>query len=85
MACVQKIVAVFEAPGYDDTNAADIQKVVDLMSEVDSFGVVIAFPLIVSQMQSYGAPPESIMGPLPPGFGFGPDGLSQMGEGCVVM
>ncbi len=48
MACVQKIVAVFEAPGYDDTNAADIQKVVDLMSEVDSFSVVIAFPLIVS-------------------------------------
>ncbi|KAK0457681.1 Pex19 protein family-domain-containing protein [Desarmillaria tabescens] len=69
MACVQKIVAVFEAPGYDDKNAADMKKVVDLMSE----------------MQSYGAPPESIMGPLPPGLGFGPDGLPQMGEGCVVM
>lgn len=48
MACVQKIVAVFEAPGYDDSNAADIKKVVDLMSEVDSFGVFVVFPLIVS-------------------------------------
>lgn len=69
MVCVQNIVAVFEAPGYDDKNADDIKKVVDLMSE----------------MQSYGAPPESIMGPLPPGLGFGPDGLPQLGEGCVVM
>ncbi|KAG7441538.1 Pex19-domain-containing protein [Guyanagaster necrorhizus] len=69
MGYVQKIVALFEAPGYDDKNAADMKKVVDLMSEI----------------QSYGAPPTSIMGPLPPGLGFGPDGLPQMGEGCVVM
>ncbi|KAI6040712.1 Pex19 protein family-domain-containing protein [Pisolithus marmoratus] len=37
-----------------------------------------------SQLQSYGSPPEEIMGPLPPGTAMGADGLPELPEGCVV-
>ncbi|KAF9068536.1 Pex19 protein [Rhodocollybia butyracea] len=56
---VQQILAIFEEPGYDENNQTTGAKVAELMGE----------------MQNYGAPPESIMGPMPPM----PDG------GCVVL
>ncbi|KAF9033722.1 hypothetical protein BDZ89DRAFT_1100875 [Hymenopellis radicata] len=52
-----------------DINALEVKKIVDLMSE----------------MQSYGSPPESIMGPLPPGLGFGPDGMPQLPGDCTII
>lgn len=36
------------------------------------------------QMQSYGSPPAEIMGPMPPGMDFGPDGTPKLPEGCVI-
>jgi len=52
LTCVQKIIAVFDDPAYDEKNAETSQKVIDLMSE----------------MQTHGSPPSEITGPLPPGF-----------------
>ncbi|RXW17355.1 hypothetical protein EST38_g8504 [Candolleomyces aberdarensis] len=50
--CVNKIVAIFEQPSYSDSDPEAGKQVVELMSE----------------MQTYGSPPPEIMGPLPPGF-----------------
>ncbi|PPQ72922.1 hypothetical protein CVT24_000196 [Panaeolus cyanescens] len=50
--CVAKILAVFDRPAYDDKNAESTKEIMDLMSE----------------MQTYGSPPAEIMGDLPPGF-----------------
>ncbi|KAF9044164.1 Pex19 protein family-domain-containing protein [Panaeolus papilionaceus] len=50
--CVAKILAVFDRPSYTDTNAGASKEIMDLMSE----------------MQTYGSPPAEIMGDLPPGF-----------------
>ncbi|EDR06300.1 uncharacterized protein LACBIDRAFT_300395 [Laccaria bicolor S238N-H82] len=50
--CVKRILAVFDKPGYTDANEESNKIIVDLMSE----------------MQSYGSPPAEIMGPLPPGL-----------------
>ncbi|EDR10787.1 uncharacterized protein LACBIDRAFT_293286 [Laccaria bicolor S238N-H82] len=50
--CVKRILAVFDKPGYSDANEESNKVIVDLMSE----------------MQSYGSPPAEIMGPLPPGL-----------------
>jgi hypothetical protein len=36
------------------------------------------------QLQDYGSPPEEIMGPLPPGFNMGADGLPNVPENCVI-
>lgn len=36
------------------------------------------------QLQMHGSPPEEIMGPLPPGFSMGADGLPDMPEGCNI-
>ncbi|KAF8992823.1 Pex19 protein family-domain-containing protein [Cyathus striatus] len=52
LVCVRKIVALFDEPGYDDNNEKNKKGIVELMSE----------------MQSYGTPPSELMGPLPPGF-----------------
>ncbi|KIY64042.1 hypothetical protein CYLTODRAFT_338757, partial [Cylindrobasidium torrendii FP15055 ss-10] len=52
MAAVDKIIKTFDSPSYSDSNALEVKKIVDLMSE----------------MQSYGSPPDSIMGPMPPGM-----------------
>ncbi|KAJ2916172.1 hypothetical protein MD484_g4255, partial [Candolleomyces efflorescens] len=52
LTCVKQIVAIFEQPSYSDSDVEAGKKVVELMSE----------------MQTYGSPPSEIMGPLPPGF-----------------
>jgi len=39
---------------------------------------------LMTEMQSFGSPPPEIMGPMPPGFGFGPDGTPQIPDGCIV-
>jgi len=51
-ACVKRIITVFEQPEYNDSDVEKHKVIVDLMSE----------------MQSYGSPPAELMGPLPPGF-----------------
>ncbi|KDR85803.1 hypothetical protein GALMADRAFT_234894 [Galerina marginata CBS 339.88] len=68
LVCVRKILAVFEKPGYSDTDVEDNKQIVDLMSE----------------MQSYGTPPAEIMGPLPPGLdgSGGLPGLGD--ENCTI-
>ncbi|KAF9050731.1 Pex19 protein [Hymenopellis radicata] len=59
--CVGEVLKVFEAPGYSDSKVFDVKRVTDLMSE----------------MQSYGSPPEAIMGP-------GLEGMPQLSD-CVLM
>jgi len=66
--CVKKILAVFEKPDYDDNDPEDGKQIVDLMSE----------------MQSYGSPPAEIMGPLPPGLDGMSQIPGMGEEGCVV-
>ncbi|KAK7438470.1 Peroxisome chaperone and import receptor [Stygiomarasmius scandens] len=61
---VKKILAVFDQPNYDEKDAETQKKVADLMGE----------------MQTFGSPPESIMGPMPPGLMNG-EGLP---DNCVV-
>lgn len=64
--CVAKIIAIFEEPGYSDEKEKEREgggRIVDLMSE----------------MQSYGTPPEELIGePIP--------GLTGEGvpEGCII-
>ncbi|CDO68975.1 hypothetical protein BN946_scf184777.g5 [Trametes cinnabarina] len=65
---VAEIVATFEDPSYSDDDPQKGLKVVELMQE----------------MQEYGSPPAEIMGPLPPGFDLGPDGLPSLPEGCTI-
>ncbi|KAJ6478568.1 Pex19 protein family-domain-containing protein [Mycena vitilis] len=50
---VRAILAIFDAPDFDDANAKTRETVVALMAE----------------MQSFGSPPTELMGPLPPGLG----------------
>ncbi|KAJ3492697.1 hypothetical protein NLJ89_g11180 [Agrocybe chaxingu] len=52
LVCVRKILVVFEKQDYNDSHEEYGKQIVDLMSE----------------MQTYGSPPSEIMGPLPPGF-----------------
>lgn len=42
--CVEKIVKVFESPAYSDSDALEMKKVVDLMSEV-RLPLALKFPL----------------------------------------
>ncbi|RPD56534.1 Pex19-domain-containing protein [Lentinus tigrinus ALCF2SS1-7] len=65
---VAQIVATFEDPSYADDDPQKGMKVVELMQE----------------MQEYGSPPAEIMGPLPPGFDLGADGLPKLPEGCTI-
>ncbi|OSC98870.1 Pex19-domain-containing protein [Trametes coccinea BRFM310] len=65
---VAEIVATFEDPSYSDDDPQKGLKVVELMQE----------------MQEHGSPPAEIMGPLPPGFDLGPDGLPSLPEGCTI-
>ncbi|KAJ3003824.1 hypothetical protein NUW54_g2654 [Trametes sanguinea] len=65
---VAEIVATFEDPSYSDEDPQKGLKVVELMQE----------------MQEHGSPPAEIMGPLPPGFDLGPDGLPSLPEGCTI-
>ncbi|EPQ51527.1 Pex19 protein, partial [Gloeophyllum trabeum ATCC 11539] len=66
--CVTKIVQIFEEPGYSDEDAEKGKTIVELMNE----------------MQSHGSPPSEIMGPLPPGFEMGADGLPKVPDGCTI-
>jgi len=66
--CVTKIVQIFEDPAYSDEDTEKGKEVVQLMNE----------------MQSHGSPPSEIMGPLPPGFDLGSDGLPKVPDGCVI-
>ncbi|KAI0746308.1 Pex19 protein family-domain-containing protein [Daedaleopsis nitida] len=65
---VQQIVAAFEDPSYTDDDPQKGLKIVELMQE----------------MQEHGSPPAEIMGPLPPGFNLGSDGLPELPEGCTI-
>ncbi|PFH49457.1 hypothetical protein AMATHDRAFT_63154 [Amanita thiersii Skay4041] len=68
-ACLARILAVFDAPDYKDDKADSKKVVMELMHE----------------MQSYGTPPQELMGNLPPGMGLGTDGLPQLGDGnCTI-
>ncbi|KAH6901564.1 peroxin19 Pex19p [Coprinopsis sp. MPI-PUGE-AT-0042] len=68
LVCVKKIVGVFDQPTYSDTDPQCNKQIVDLMSE----------------MQSYGSPPAELMGDLPPGFADGglPDPNNP--ENCII-
>ncbi|KAH7908723.1 Pex19-domain-containing protein [Hygrophoropsis aurantiaca] len=66
--CIRRLLDVFEAEGFDDNNEESREKVVELMGE----------------LQTYGSPPEEIMGPLPPGFNMGADGLPNVPENCII-
>ncbi|GJJ13061.1 hypothetical protein Clacol_007310 [Clathrus columnatus] len=66
---VSAIVANFEDPSYSDDNPARVAQILQLMTE----------------MQSYGSPPIEIMGDMPPGFDLGPDGLPKLSDGCRIM
>ncbi|KAF8628310.1 hypothetical protein AX17_006013 [Amanita inopinata Kibby_2008] len=66
--CVKRILAVFDGPNYKDDSPEGKGIIVELMSE----------------MQSYGSPPSELMGPLPPGMGLGQDGMPQLDDNCVI-
>ncbi|KAJ7938205.1 Pex19 protein family-domain-containing protein [Mycena leptocephala] len=53
LARVRAILAIFDAPTFDEKDDAARERVVGLMAE----------------MQSFGSPPTELMGPLPPGLG----------------
>ncbi|KIM38541.1 hypothetical protein M413DRAFT_447771 [Hebeloma cylindrosporum] len=63
LVCVRKIIAVFDREGYSDSNTEHNKEIVDLMSE----------------MQSFGTPPAEIMGPMPPGLDGSIPGLGEEG------
>ncbi|KIK76007.1 hypothetical protein PAXRUDRAFT_835492, partial [Paxillus rubicundulus Ve08.2h10] len=66
--CIKQLLDVFEARDYRDEDAEAREKIMELMGE----------------LQDYGSPPEEIMGPLPPGFNLGADGLPNVPENCVI-
>ena len=87
---VAQIVATFEDSSYTDDDPQKGLKIVELMQEVRS---LCSSPMLqaltdatvyLSQMQEYGSPPAEIMGPLPPGFDLGADGLPKLPEGCTI-
>ncbi|THV06899.1 Pex19-domain-containing protein [Dendrothele bispora CBS 962.96] len=63
---VKKILAIFDSPDYNEKDEETSKKVADLMGE----------------MQNFGSPPESIMGPLPPGLDMNGEGLP---DNCVIV
>ncbi|KAH7890607.1 Pex19 protein [Phlebopus sp. FC_14] len=64
--CIKKLLDAFEAGDYREDDDKSRQLIAELMGE----------------LQSHGSPPEEVMGPLPPGFSMGADGLPA-GE-CTV-
>ncbi|KAJ8514481.1 hypothetical protein ONZ45_g7977 [Pleurotus djamor] len=66
LAAVRKIVSVFDDPGYDENDTQTQVKVVEMMTE----------------MQSYGSPPQELMGDLP--TAFGQEGAPPLPEGCTI-
>lgn len=65
---VNEILAIYDDPSYKEDDTEKNAKITTLMNE----------------MQQLGSPPPEIMGPLPPGFDAGPDGMPQVPEGCVI-
>ncbi|KAH9940274.1 Pex19 protein [Amylocystis lapponica] len=68
LSAVTKVLAIFDDPAYTEDDVQKNAKVMELMNE----------------MQDYGSPPAEIMGPMPPGFDLGPDGMPKMPEGCTI-
>ncbi|KAF8551444.1 hypothetical protein OG21DRAFT_1417995 [Imleria badia] len=66
VSCIKRLIDEFEAPTYRDDDGQASERIVGLMSE----------------LQTHGQPPQEIMGPLPPGLNMGADGLPDMPEGC---
>ncbi|KAG1725635.1 Pex19 protein family-domain-containing protein [Suillus paluster] len=66
--CMKQLLEIFQSEGYTDDDDKTRTKVVDLMGE----------------LQKHGSPPEEIMGPLPPGFGMGADGMPDMPDNCAI-
>ncbi|KAI6026653.1 Pex19 protein [Pisolithus microcarpus] len=66
---ITRLLAIFEEKNYNDEDAKTREKIAEVMGE----------------LQSYGSPPEEIMGPLPPGIAMGADGLPELPERCVVV
>lgn len=44
-----------------------------------------SYAVAPNQMQSYGSPPSEIMGPMPPGFELGEDGMPKIPDGCIIV
>jgi len=65
---VDEIVAIYDDPKYAEDNVEQNAKITTLMNE----------------MQQLGSPPPEIMGPLPPGFDAGPDGMPKLPDGCII-
>ncbi|KDQ23468.1 hypothetical protein PLEOSDRAFT_1072774 [Pleurotus ostreatus PC15] len=63
LASVRRIVSVFDDPGYNEGDSQTQLKIVEMMTE----------------MQSYGSPPQELMGDLP--AAFGQDGSP---DGCTI-
>ncbi|KAF9500309.1 hypothetical protein BDN71DRAFT_1440921 [Pleurotus eryngii] len=63
LASVRRIVSVFDDPGYNESDSQTQLKIVEMMTE----------------MQSYGSPPQELMGDLP--AAFGQDGSP---DGCTI-
>ncbi len=80
------MIRIFEDPNFKDGDPEKGAEIATLMNEVH--GISLPSPregeLTIFQMQSYGSPPTEIMGPLPPGLDFGPDGTPNLPEGCVI-
>ena len=87
---VAQIVATFEDPSFKDDDPQKSLKIVELMQEVRSQfqDIYVVHPatrhLFSEQMQEHGSPPSEIMGPLPPGFDLGADGLPKLPDGCTI-
>jgi len=65
---VDEIVAIYDDPKYAEDNVEQNTRITTLMND----------------MQQLGSPPPEIMGPLPPGFDIGPDGMPKLPDGCVI-
>ncbi|KAH7925248.1 Pex19-domain-containing protein [Leucogyrophana mollusca] len=66
--CIRRLLEVFEAKDFKDEDEQAKEKIVELMGE----------------LQAHGSPPEEIMGPLPPGFNMGADGLPNVPDNCII-
>jgi peroxin-19 len=68
----QRIVAAYEAPGFDEKDEQQAAKIMDMMT----------------QMQEYGQPPAALLEDMAPGMDFGnPQGMPDMKdlENCAIM
>ncbi|KAI9568668.1 Pex19 protein [Boletus coccyginus] len=68
ISCIKRLIDAFEEPTYRDEDEKAREKIVALMTE----------------LQSHGQPPEDVIGPLPPGLSMGADGPPDMPDGCKL-